>query len=105
MLICGCLSMVLCAGLAAFTVAQNRLVEEVELRGYQSVSREELLQKIKTKPGELYVAEQVKQDLSALLATGLFDKLRSKVVINTGPRGGVVVTFDLKELPKAKPKQ
>jgi outer membrane protein assembly factor BamA len=105
MLMIGCLTMFICIGLTAFAKVQDKLVEEVELRGYRSVAKEDLLQKIRTKPGERYDADQVKQDYEQVLAMGVFDKLHSKVVINEGPRGGTVVIFDLKELPRQKPKQ
>ena len=81
---------------------QGKLVEEVELRGYRSVSREELSQRIQTKPGGKYEAELVRQDLEQLLALGIFDKTRSKVVVNLGPRDGVVVSFVFQELSEKK---
>lgn len=91
------------AGLAQVQdVHQGKLVEDVELRGYRSVSKEELLQRVKTKPGRKYEAAQVQQDLEQLLALGIFDKTRSKVVVNAGPRDGVVVSFVLKEMAEKK---
>ena len=83
-------------------VHQGKLVEEVELRGYRSVSREELLPLIQTKPGGKYEAAQVRQDFEQLLALGIFDKTRSKVVVNLGPRDGVVVSFVFQELSEKK---
>jgi outer membrane protein assembly factor BamA len=96
----------LCLGIVGFAqvqdVHQGKLVEEVELRGYRSVSTEELLQRVQTKPGGKYEAAQVKRDLEQLLALGIFDRARCKVVVNAGPRGGVVVSFLLKELSEKK---
>lgn len=96
----GLLALMFVGCLLTTTQAQGRLVEDVELRGYRSVTAEELRKHIKTKPGEKYDAAQVKRDFAQLLALEIFDKLQSKVVTQTGPRGGAVVIFDLQERPR-----
>ena len=96
LLISICISLVL----AASTVAQENLVEDVEIRGYKSVSKEQILEKIKTRPGQRFNAEQVKEDLQRVMEIGVFDKLSCRVLADKGSRGGVVVVFILKELPK-----
>lgn len=96
----GLLVLVFAVCLLTTTQAQDRLVEDVELRGYRSVTVEELLKYIKTKPGEKYDEAQVKRDFEQLLTLEIFDKFQSKVVTQDGPRGGVVVSFVLKEHAK-----
>lgn len=86
--------------LFAVAQAQSILVEDVELRGYRSITAEELRKHIKTTPGEKYDEAQVKRDFQQILALGIFDRAKSKFVIEEGPRGGMVVIFDLKERPK-----
>src|SRR5262249_35010060 len=83
-------------------LAQKKLVEDLEIRGNRSVSREKVLEKLKNRPGEVYKEEQVKEDFQRILEMEVFDKLYCKLVIEEGPRGGVVVIFILKEIPKEK---
>jgi outer membrane protein assembly factor BamA len=89
--------------LAAQSAAQGKPVEDLEIRGNRSVSSEEILKRVKTKPGEPYQADQVKRDFEQVMEMGVFDKLRSSVIIETGVRHGVVVIFMLEEIPKQKP--
>jgi outer membrane protein assembly factor BamA len=86
--------------LAIPVLAQKKLVEDLEIRGYRSVSREQILEKIKTRPGGVYKEGQVKADFQRILGMGVFDKPHCTFVIEEGPRGGVVVIFVLKEVPK-----
>ncbi|MCI0336668.1 MAG: hypothetical protein L0226_03755 [Acidobacteria bacterium] len=78
-------------------VSQEKLVEDLEIRGNKTVSREKILEKIKTRPGEVYKETQVKEDFQRVLEMGVFDKLKSSLVIKAGVRNGVVVIFNLKE--------
>jgi outer membrane protein insertion porin family len=80
--------------------AQQKLIEDIELRGYRSVSSEEIRRHIKSKPGDVYNEEQVKKDFQAVIDMGIFDPLKCKMMINDGPRGGVIVVFELKEKEK-----
>src|SRR5262245_6685125 len=58
-----------------------------------------ILPAIKSKPGDRYDAAQVKRDLESLFALGVFDPLGTKVVEYTGPRGGKLIVFEVKEYP------
>lgn len=88
----------LCVGFSA--MAQQKLVEDVEIRGYRTVPVEEIWKRIKTRPGDEYKLERAQQDLQSVLDIKAFDALKSKLVVEVGPRGGVIVTFDLKETSK-----
>ncbi len=89
-------------GLLPVALGQNALVENVEVCGIHHVSFKSLAKQVKTRPGQRYEAEQVKHDYEAVLAMGFFDPLKSKLLEETGPRGGKVITFDLSEYPDGK---
>jgi outer membrane protein assembly factor BamA len=78
----------------------SRLVEEVAVIGYRRLSKEDILKHVKTKPGEVYSWKQVQRDLQSVLASGLFDRVQTRVLQETGRRGGVVITFEVVELPR-----
>ena len=80
-------------------VAAGRPVEAVDVVGNRRLTKSEILASVRTRPGEPYNSDQVTQDLNAILATGYFDKLRSRVSIEDGLRGGVAITFEVVELP------
>src|SRR5262245_58242314 len=80
--------------------ANGKLVEDLQITGYRSVVREQILEKIKTRAGELYREEQVKKDFQRLLEMGVFDNPHCKIIIKEGPRGGKIVIFALKEISK-----
>ena len=91
-----------CVLLAFNTLSAQRstpLVEGVEVVGNRRLALKEILSHIKTRPGEPFSAELCERDLNALFATGLFDKLRTRVISESGVRGGVVVIFEVAELP------
>jgi hypothetical protein len=79
--------------------AAGRLVEAVWVMGNRRLSKEEILRWVHTRPGERYDQDQLAKDLNAVLATGYFDKLRTRVTIEDGVRGGIAVTFEVLELP------
>jgi outer membrane protein assembly factor BamA len=93
-------------GLSAFvaiqTIAQSKLVEDVEIRGYRTVSVEEIKKRLHTEPGKPFSAKRSTRDFERLMKMGVFDKLKSKLVIEDGPRGGKIVIFVLEEIPKDK---
>ena len=80
--------------------AQRGLVETLELRGNVSVTKEEILKEIRTRPGGVYREKNVKEDFQRVLKTGKFDLIYSRIIVKEGSSGGMVVTFVLKELPK-----
>ena len=82
-----------------WTNAAGRLIEELDIIGNQRLTREEVLERIKSRPGELYQADQVQRDLSSLLASGYFSALNTRVNVEDAPRGGVRIIFEVKELP------
>jgi surface antigen-like variable number repeat protein len=79
--------------------AAARIVESVDIMGHRRLTTQEILSRIKTRPGERYNSEQVKKDFDAVLATGYFDKLYTRVFTEDGVRGGLAVIFEVVELP------
>jgi TonB family protein len=76
----------------------GRLIERVEITGLRSKSSQEIMAHLKTRPGEPYNGEQVMADFQSLLALGFLDKLKTRVLVEEGTRGGVNVVFELAEL-------
>lgn len=79
--------------------AVGRIVESVDIVGNRRLTAQEIRSWIKTRPGERYSAEQIRLDFNAILATSNFDKTQTRVLIEDGVRGGVVVIFEVVELP------
>src|SRR5260370_13280745 len=78
----------------------RRLDEEVAVIGNRRRSKEDILRHVKTKPGEVYSWNQVQRDLQSVLALGVFDKRETRVLQEAGQRGGVVIIFEVVELPR-----
>ena len=78
---------------------QQRLVENVDIQGNRRLRKDDIIYYIQTRAGDTYNPAQVERDLQAILALGVFDKTDTKVTLDDGPRGGVIVTFIVKELP------
>src|SRR6202171_455021 len=78
---------------------QQRLVEEVDIQGNRRLRRDDILYWIQTRPGDPYNADQVARDLQTINALGFFEKTETKVAIDEAPRGGIRVTFYVRELP------
>jgi len=81
------------------SVAQQQLVETVDIQGNRRLRDEDLLYYIKTRPGDVYSPQQLERDLKELLSLNFFDKVETKVFTEPGVRGGVNVIFQVKELP------
>src|ERR1051325_4288257 len=62
--------------------AAGRLVEELDIIGHRRMTKEQILTWIKPRPGEMYSADQVQKDLTAVLATGYFDA-RTRVTLDS----------------------
>lgn len=92
--------MVATLSLGFSTAAQRKLVEDVEIRGYRTVPVEEIRKRIKTQPGDEYKPKQAQRDFKSVLEMKDFDASKSKLIVELGPRGGIIVIFDLKETPK-----
>jgi outer membrane protein insertion porin family len=78
---------------------QQRLVEEVDIQGNRRLRKDDILYWVQTRPGDPYNADQVARDLQTLNGLGFFEKTETKVTIEDAPRGGIRVTFFVKELP------
>jgi outer membrane protein insertion porin family len=78
---------------------QPRLVEEVHVQGNRRLREDDILYYIQTRPGDAYNADQVGRDLQTINALNFFEKTETKVTIEDAPRGGLRVTFFVKELP------
>ena len=76
-----------------------RLVEELVVEGNRRLSDEDILRHVRTRPGDRYNPAQVQHDLKTLLELPSFDKTQTRVSLNMGSRGGVVVIFTVAELP------
>lgn len=77
----------------------KRLVENVEVIGNRRLTAKEILSNVETRPGEPFSDKRSQRDLQKLLALGVFDSLETRVLIDEGVRGGVVVIFEVVELP------
>jgi len=80
----------------------NRLVETIEVMGNRRFSDKDILKHIKTLPGQPYSEKQMQLDLQAILALGVFNKIQSRVSVEEGVRGGVIVIFEVVEMPIIK---
>src|SRR5438046_4880944 len=78
---------------------QQRVVEDVQIIGNRRLRREDILYYVQTRPGEPFSEAQIQRDLQTILSLNFFDKVQSRVYTEEGPRGGVVVIFEVKELP------
>ena len=79
--------------------AAGRLIEELIITGNRRFTQEEILRRIQTRVGEPFSQSQVSTDLEALIETGYFDPRGTRVTLSDGVRGGVVVAFEVHELP------
>lgn len=77
----------------------KRLVEAVEVLGNRRLTAKEILSIVETRPGEPFSKRQTQRDLQKLLASGLFNSKQTRVLIEQRVRGGVVVIFEVVELP------
>src|SRR5712672_2802869 len=78
---------------------QPRLVEEVDVQGNRRLRKDDILYWIQTRQGDAYNPDQVARDLQALNGLGFFEKTETRVTIEDAPRGGIRVTFWVKDLP------
>ena len=78
---------------------QQKIVEDVLVEGNRRLRDEDVLYHIQTRAGDPFDEAQVRRDLISLLNLTFFDKTETRVSTETGPRGGVIVIFNVKELP------
>jgi len=79
--------------------AAQQLVESVDITGNRRLRKDDILYYIQTRPGDPYNLDQIQRDYQTLLSLSFFDKTRTRVLTQVGPRGGVVVIFEVAELP------
>jgi outer membrane protein insertion porin family len=79
--------------------ANERLIEDIEIRGNRRLPKETILYSIQSKPGDAYREATVRRDFETLLSLGFFDPLSCKLATDAGPRGGVIIIFEVKEYP------
>jgi outer membrane protein insertion porin family len=79
--------------------AQQRLVESVAVTGNRRLRQDDILYYVQTRPGDVYNPDQVERDYQAILSLNFFDKTQTRVLKEDGPRGGVNIIFEVKELP------
>jgi outer membrane protein insertion porin family len=77
----------------------QRIVEEVDVTGNRRLRKDDILYWVQTRQGDVFNPEQVERDFQAILQLGFFDKTATRVLTETGPRGGVNIIFEVKELP------
>jgi outer membrane protein assembly factor BamA len=71
----------------------------VEVIGYRRLTETDVRSHIKMRAGQLFTQERSRRDLQDLLATGLFNMRQTRLVTEPGMRGGVVVIFEVVEMP------
>jgi outer membrane protein insertion porin family len=76
-----------------------RLVEEVDVQGNRRLRKDDILYWIQTRQGDPYNPDLVARDLQTINALNFFEKTETRVTIEDAPRGGIRVTFYVKELP------
>ena len=79
--------------------AQQRVVENVDIIGNRRLRKDDILYYIQTRAGDVYNVDQVQRDYQTLLSLTFFDKTATRVLTENGPRGGVNIIFEVKELP------
>src|SRR5215213_6663964 len=77
----------------------QRLVENVDVIGNRRLRKDDILYYVQTRPGDPYNVDQVQRDYQTLLSLTFFDKTATRVLTENGPRGGVNIIFEVKELP------
>ncbi len=75
----------------------SKLVERVEFVGNRRIPDDSMRIWVQTREGDPYSAEQIRRDLRTVLAQGYFED--AKVFTEEGPRGGLVVIFEVQEYP------
>lgn len=78
---------------------QQQIVENVDIQGNRRLRDDDLLYYIKTRAGDVYDPAALERDLKELLSLNFFDKTATRVITTEGPRGGVNVIFEVRELP------
>src|ERR1051325_2169175 len=78
---------------------KQRIVESVDIIGNRRLRKDDILYYIQTRPGDVYNVDQVQRDYQTLLSLTFLDKTATRVLTENGPRGGVNIIFEVKDLP------
>ena len=78
---------------------QQKLVESVVVTGNRRLRQDDILYYVQSRPGDVYNPDQVERDYQTLLSLNFFDKSQTRVLKEDGPRGGINIIFEVKELP------
>ena len=98
----GIIGLTTCLFVPEHTLAQQpapRTIEDVQIIGNRRLRKEDILYWVQSRPGDPFSEQQIQRDMQTLLGLNFFDKVKSRVYTEEGPRGGVVVIFEVKELP------
>ena len=87
------------SGIISSKDAEGKSIGGVEVIGNRTRQAEDIIAQLKTRPGDTYTEERMKQDLASLLSTGWFDPRGTSVSTEANARGDVVVIFEVQELP------
>jgi outer membrane protein insertion porin family len=79
--------------------SQQRIVESVDIQGNRRLRDEDLLYYITTRENEPFNPRQAEADLQTLLSLNFFERTSARVFTQEGTRGGVIVIFEVTELP------
>ena len=82
-----------------FKIFRREIVEKVAVAGNRRIEADAVLNRIKTKAGDIYSAKALSEDLRSVFKMGYFDDVR--VEASTG-KTGRIVTFTVKEKPTIK---
>jgi TonB family protein len=79
--------------------AEGRIIEAVQIIGNRRFTAQEILSSVLTKPGDKCSFDRVMDDVFEIRGLGFFDKTKTRAWIEKGMRDGVVVNFEVVELP------
>jgi outer membrane protein insertion porin family len=80
-------------------IFKRESVAQVLVRGNQRIEADAIQRVIQTRPGNVYLAKSLSQDLKAIYAMGYFDDIR---VESQNSPAGKIITFYVKEKPTIK---
>lgn len=78
---------------------RSQIIEALDIQGNRRLTDVEIIRHIKTRPGERFDQKRAQEDLQSLLELGWFDMTNTRIITETGVRGGVNVIFEVRELP------
>ncbi len=80
----------------SFKLFKLEKIVEVQIEGNKRIEVDVIKKIIKTRPGNVYLAKSLSDDLKAIYATGYFDDIR--IEAEDGPEGKTII-FKIKEKP------